>query len=69
MKGSKHLYTPACAAILVFTGFHARVNLMVLFLSQAAQAQCVSLSNDPGKVDSNFSCYFVVFTQRMHKPT
>ena len=21
MKGSKHLYTPACTAILVFTGF------------------------------------------------
>ena len=24
MKGSKHLYTPACTAILVFTGFHAQ---------------------------------------------
>ena len=23
MKGSKHSYTPACTAILVFTGFHA----------------------------------------------
>ena len=24
MKGSKHLYTPACTAILVFTAFHAQ---------------------------------------------
>ena len=43
MKGSKHLYTPVCTAILVFTGFLAqprsldrrnrhRVNLMALFL-------------------------------------
>ena len=24
MKGSKHLYIPACTAILVFTGFHAQ---------------------------------------------
>ena len=38
-----------------------------------------SLSNDPGKVDSNFFCYaatvlsphrnVLIFTQRMHKPT
>ena len=37
------------------------------------------LSNDPGKVDSNFFCYaamvltphrnVLIFTQRMHKPT
>ena len=37
------------------------------------------LSNDPGKVDSNFFCYaatvlsphrkLLIFTQRMHKPT
>ena len=37
------------------------------------------LSNDPGKVDSNFFCYAAtvlsphrivfIFTQRMHKPT
>ena len=37
------------------------------------------LSNDPGKVDSNFVCYaamvlsphrnVLIFTQRMHKPT
>ena len=24
MKGSKHLYSPACTAILVFAGFHAQ---------------------------------------------
>jgi len=39
----------------------------------------VLLSNDPGKVDSNFFCYeatvlsphrnVLIFTQRMHKPT
>ena len=38
-----------------------------------------SLSNDPGKVDSNFFCHaatvlsphknVLIFTQRMHKPT
>ena len=38
-----------------------------------------TLSNDPGKVDSNFFCYaatvlsprrnVLIFTQRMHKPT
>ena len=38
-----------------------------------------SLSNDPGKVDSNFFCFaamvlsphrnVLIFTQRMHKPT
>ena len=41
-------------------------------------ASC-TLSNDPGKVDSNFFCYaatvlsphrnVLIFTQRMHKPT
>ena len=40
---------------------------------------CNALSNDPGKVDSNFFCYaatvlsphrnVLIFTQRMHKPT
>ena len=39
----------------------------------------LGLSNDPGKVDSNFFCYaatvlsphrnVLIFTQRMHKPT
>ena len=39
----------------------------------------IHLSNDPGKVDSNFFCYaatvlsphrnVLIFTQRMHKPT
>ena len=39
----------------------------------------IMLSNDPGKVDSNFFCYaatvlsphrnVLIFTQRMHKPT
>ena len=39
----------------------------------------VLLSNDPGKVESNFFCYaamcfpahrnVLIFTQRMHKPT
>ena len=38
-----------------------------------------TLSNDPGKVDSNFFCYaatvlsphrnVLIFTQKMHKPT
>ena len=42
-------------------------------------SQSGSLSNDPGKVDSNFFCYaatvlsphrnVLIFTQRMHKPT
>ena len=39
----------------------------------------MKLSNDPGKMDSNFFCYaatmlsphgnVLIFTQRMHKPT
>ena len=30
MKGSKHLYTPACTAILVFTGFLAQTRMIDL---------------------------------------
>ena len=51
----------------------SRINNDILYILS------VCLSNDPGKVDSNFSCYaatvlsphrnVLIFTQRMHKPT
>ena len=36
MKGSKHLYTPACTAILVFTEFLAQPRYFVCDLTSPA---------------------------------
>ena len=50
-----------------------------LHLERILSQETSLLSNDPGKVDSNFFCYaatvlsphrnVLIFTQRMHKPT
>ena len=51
---------------------------MFLINMYTAPMAVLALSNDPGKVDSNFFCYaatvlspnrnVLIFTQRMHKP-
>ena len=53
-------------------------NNLVTMTNTAQNNEC-SLSNDPGKVDSNFFCHaatvltphrnVLIFTQRMHKTT
>ena len=49
LKGSKHLYTPACMAILVFTGFHAQpccviYNCMIDFIHLMSHHRPLSCS-------------------------
>ena len=69
---------------------HRSVQVGKLFMANIYAVHCavepvifketvLYLSNDPGKVDSNFFCYaatvlsphrnVLIFTQRMHKPT
>jgi len=56
-----------------------RDNFSVVIFAGTSQTIGNSLSNDLGKVDSNFFCYaatvlsphrnVLIFTQKMHKPT
>ena len=66
---------------LLLTQQLSQFNQLLYFYSTSPPSSSIVavLSNDPGKVDSNFFCYVatvlsphrnvLIFTQRMHKPT